>query len=72
MHISQEHFTTIVYAKFGGQTKCIMGNWKIVNSLALTIISLRERPLLYEIWGGFCRFRSVMVAVLLNAIFTDG
>ena len=20
---------TIVYAKFGGQTKCIMGNWKI-------------------------------------------
>ena len=29
---SQEHFKTISYAKFGGQTECIMGNWKIVNS----------------------------------------
>ena len=23
---------TIVYAKFGGQTECIMDNWKIMNS----------------------------------------
>ena len=22
----------MVYAKFGGQTECIMGNWKIVNT----------------------------------------
>ena len=29
---SQEHFKTISYAKFGGQTECIMGNWKIVNA----------------------------------------
>ena len=28
---SQEHFKTISYAKFGGQTECIMGNWEIVN-----------------------------------------
>ena len=28
---SQEHFKTISYAKFGGQTECIMGNWKIVH-----------------------------------------
>ena len=28
---SQEHFKTISYAKFGGQTQCIMGNSKIVN-----------------------------------------
>ena len=27
----QEHFKTISYAKFGGQTECIMDNWKIVN-----------------------------------------
>ena len=26
----------IVYAKFGGQTECIMGNWKIGNSNLLT------------------------------------
>ena len=23
----------MVYAKFGGQTECIMGNWKIENSV---------------------------------------
>ena len=28
---SQEHLKTMVYAKFGGQTKCIMGNLKIAN-----------------------------------------
>ena len=28
---SQEPFATIVYAKLGGQTECIMGNWKIEN-----------------------------------------
>ena len=28
---SQEHFKTISYAKFGGQTECIMGDLKIVN-----------------------------------------
>ena len=28
---SQEHFTTIVYVKFGGLTEWIMGNWKIEN-----------------------------------------
>ena len=31
MQTSQEHFKTIIYAKFGGQTECIMGNWKIEN-----------------------------------------
>ena len=31
MQTSQEHFTTIVYAKFGGQTEWIVGNWKIEN-----------------------------------------
>ena len=33
MQYSQEHLKTIVYAKFGGQTECIMGNWKIENSV---------------------------------------
>ena len=33
---SQEYFTTIVYAKFGGQTECIMDNWKIVNVMYLS------------------------------------
>ena len=30
----------MVYAKFGGQTECIMGNWKIEN---VKIIRLRLR-----------------------------
>ena len=29
MQYSQEHFKTMVYAEFGGQTECIMGNSKI-------------------------------------------
>ena len=31
MQYSQEHLKTMVYAEFGGQTDCIMGNWKIEN-----------------------------------------
>ena len=33
---NQEHFKTISYAKFGGQTECIKGNSKIVNLHLLT------------------------------------
>ena len=36
---SQEHSATIVYAKFGGQTECIMGNWKIENRLVVPLTS---------------------------------
>ena len=32
MQYSQEHLKTMVYAKFGGETECIMGNWKIENT----------------------------------------
>ena len=35
MQYSQEHLKTMVYAKFGGQTECIMGNWKIENALSV-------------------------------------
>ena len=31
MQYSQEHLKRMVYAEFGGQTECIMGNWKIEN-----------------------------------------
>ena len=31
MQYSQEHLKTMVYAKLGGQTECIMGNSKIEN-----------------------------------------
>ena len=35
MQYSQEHLKTMVYAEFwGGQTQCIMGNWKIENKAA--------------------------------------
>ena len=32
MQYSREHLKTMVYAEFGGQTQCIMGNWKIENN----------------------------------------
>ena len=35
LHISK----TIVYAEFGGQTRCIMGNWKIEHAPKLYKIS---------------------------------
>ena len=31
MQYSQENLKTMVYAEFGGQTECIMGNSKIEN-----------------------------------------
>ena len=35
MQYSQEHLKTMVYAEFGGQTECIMGNWKIENGVTI-------------------------------------
>ena len=32
----------MVYAKFGGQTECIMGNWKIENNRTVKVLP-RER-----------------------------
>ena len=32
MQYSQEHLKTMVYAEFGGQTECIMGDSKIENA----------------------------------------
>ena len=32
MQYSQEHLKTMVYAEFGGQTECIMGNSKMENA----------------------------------------
>ena len=49
IEFSQEHFKTISYAKFGEQTECIMGNWKIVNrpfyscGLGVLALTLSER-----------------------------
>ena len=45
MQYSQEHLKTMVYAKFGGQTECIMGNWKIENGVKL------DRPLIYRLFS---------------------
>ena len=38
MQYSQEHLKTMVYAEFGGQTECIMGNWKIENGDGTSIL----------------------------------
>ena len=47
MQYSQEHLKTMVYAEFGGQTECIMGNWKIENgTLFLREIDFADRRFL--------------------------
>ena len=38
MQYSQEHLKTMVYADFGGQTECIMGNWKMENCSFVCLI----------------------------------
>ena len=48
MQYSQEHLKTMVYAKFGGQTECIMGNSKIENKTSQGKI---RRALSDELWG---------------------
>ena len=44
MQYSQEHLKTMVYAEFGGQTECIMGNWKIENDHILKT----QQPILQQ------------------------
>ena len=42
MQYSQEHLKTMVYAKFGGQTECIMGNWKIENAMFIVSVQANK------------------------------
>ena len=56
MQYSQEHLKTMVYAEFGGQTECIMGNWKIENSsLAIKIVNV---SCLSEGWPYWAEWRT--------------
>ena len=48
MQYSQEHLKTMVYAEFGGQTECIMGNSKIVNAGDKDWDDQCWRPLLFS------------------------
>ena len=42
MQYSQEHLKTMVYAECGGQTECIMGNWKTENKALLLLIRVKH------------------------------
>ena len=50
MQCPQEHLKTIVYAKFGGQTKCIMGNSKIENSICRGGVDLPGYVRKFDCW----------------------
>ena len=59
---SQKHSATMVYAKFGGQTECIMGNWKIENENVKSEIArmwhtatLHVVPMVVGLWGGVAK-----------------
>ena len=49
MQYSQEHLKTMVYAEFGGQTECIMGNWKIENAKSCHLSNLEKGSALLTI-----------------------
>ena len=54
MQYSQEHLKTMVYAEFGGQTECIMGNSKIENTTFSRLKSaapLWRRLVIYTLKG---------------------
>ena len=52
MQYSQEHLKTMVYAKFGEQTECIMGNWKIENCFLFRFVCIELVSLIWflQIW----------------------
>ena len=56
MQYSQEHLKTMVYAEFGGQTECIMGNSKIENMFALLEIGrvYKALKLFVDLQGPIC------------------
>ena len=51
----------MVYAKFGGQTECIMGNWKIENSARPSARSERANERRGQRRVSRC-FRSILLA----------
>ena len=61
------HFSTIVYAKFGGQTECIMGNWKIEN---IGIQILQERLVNLIVFCLFLTIASFSVSCISNFTLT--
>ena len=65
MQCPQEHLKTIVYAKFGGQTKCIMRNSKIENkqpSILLLFKPAKKIACLVELClNGCCKVAGLLL-----------
>ena len=36
---------TLVYAEFGGQTECIMGNWKVENTMEASVVENKKEEM---------------------------
>ena len=74
MQYSQKHLKTMVYAEFGEQTECIMGNSKIENgfSLCFLVVLLNLKPACLHTSIRFCVNRSVIVSTLMlfSAVFS--
>ena len=56
MQYSQEDLKTMVYAKFGGQTECIMENSKIENKFLKLIKKKRN----YWQWNKLWYFEAIL------------
>ena len=59
MQCPQKHLKTIVYAKFVGKTKCIMGNSKIENVLR---VKLFQSPIRHNNIGHLRTFAPIVSA----------
>ena len=83
MQHSQEHLKTMVYAKFGGQTECIMGNWKIENYSkkgctgphwgGANVLEFSSHSFLKNliIWGVLNMFPNLSLSLLINPRKTE-
>ena len=69
MQYSQEHLKTMVYAKFGGQTECIMGNWKIENMMSRKSSFGTQIFVLVWHWLGKSRLSLPLLSNVSNSLF---
>ena len=74
MQYSQEHLKTKVYAEFGGQTECIMGNSKIENyfhSKISSYASFIHKNCSGQLLSAYFLFSRLPFAVNVNLLFLE-
>ena len=71
MQYSQEHLKTMVYAKFGGQTECIMGNSKIENKICGCAAGLSLVDCTNKVWKNLSLIEFTGKTEVVDAYWQD-